>query len=476
MIRPITILFAVILFSASILPAGSQRDKQLSGTMPAVLDFPRFGKVIVYNSGHPQQVVLFLSGESGWNNGLSNLAQHLATSETMVVGVDIRHYIEGLRSTSKGCAYPAADLEDLSKFIQKSYDSAVYRMPYLTGYSAGATLAYVAMVQAPSNTFSGAIGIDFCPEMKILKSFCKGSGLESKNESGTFHFAPAKSLEEPWVTLQEKTRLQCDQGSAEKYTSQVRNGRFVQIAGTKNGDTLPKEWGDRLIQEFSTLFAQKHSILHGTESVVSAPEVKDLPLIELPVNNSETKTMAVIVSGDGGWASIDREIGNSISEKGVPVVGWNSLQYFWKKRTPENSAKDLQRILQHYLTIWKKENAILIGYSFGADVLPFMVNRLPAELQAKVKTVSLLGLDTKADFEFHVADWINASSDSARLTQPEVEKIGSRVLCFYGQNETDSPCTIVNAKMITRIQLSGGHHFGGDYQGIATRILAESSR
>jgi type IV secretory pathway VirJ component len=152
------------------------------------------------------------------------------------------------------------------------------------------------------------------------------------------------------------------------------------------------------------------------------------------------------------------------------------LQYFWKKRTADSSAKDLQRILQHYLTTWKKENVILIGYSFGADVLPFMVNRLPADLQQKVKTVSLLGLDAKADFEFHVTDWINASGGSALPTQPEVEKIkGPLVLCFYGANETESPCAVLNSKTVTRIQLSGGHHFGGDYQGIALRILTESS-
>jgi type IV secretory pathway VirJ component len=443
-----------------------------------VLNFPRFGKLTVYDSEHPQNVVLFLSGEEGWNKGVSEAAKALASQGAMVIGIDIRHYLQQLRISSKGCAYPAADLEDVSKFVQKSYDSAVYKIPYLTGYSAGATLAYVALAQAPSNTFAGAVGMNFCPELKILKSFCKGKGLESVHisQSGTYRFLPAKLLDQPWITLQGSIPAGCHEPSIEKYNAQVRGGRFVKLPGTISGDSIPKEWMTHFIEEFSNLYAARKPDLHPFESIVSSPEVKDLPLIELPVANASSKTLAVIVSGDGGWASIDREIGDYLSQKGIPVVGWNSLQYFWKKRTADGSAKDLQRILQHYLTTWKKDNAILIGYSFGADVLPFMVNRLPADLQKKIKSVSLLGLDTKADFEFHVSDWINASSSTASPTQPELAKIkGPRILCFYGESETDSLCSVIDPKIATRILLSGGHHFGGDYQGIAMRILSESS-
>jgi len=334
------------------------------------------------------------------------------------------------------------------------------------------------LVQAPSNTFAGAIGMDFCPELRILKSFCKGKGLESKTgpEPGVFHFLPAKMLDEPWVSLQGAEASGCHEPSMEKYNAGVRGAKYVELPGKAQRDSIPKEWISHWIEEFSKLYSSRKPALHSSESIASSAEVKDLPLIELPVEKTSSKMMAVIISGDGGWAGIDREIGNYLSQKGIPVVGWNSLQYFWKKRTAESSAKDLQRILQHYLTRWKTENAILIGYSFGADVLPFMVNRLPADLQKKIKTVSLLGLDSSADFEFHVTDWINASSDSASPTRPEVEKIkGPRVLCFYGENETDSVCRVVDPKSAVPILLSGGHHFGGDYQGIAVRILSESS-
>ena len=125
--------------------------------------------------------------------------------------------------------------------------------------------------------------------------------------------------------------------------------------------------------------------------------------------------MAIIISGDGGWAGIDRDIAGALSRKGLDVVGLNSLQYFWTRRTPEETSRDLERILRHYLTQWKKEHVVLIGYSFGADVLPFMVSRLSPSMLDRVSLIVLMGLDEKIDFEFHLTDWISGSSDTNAL-------------------------------------------------------------
>jgi Type IV secretory pathway, VirJ component len=186
--------------------------------------------------------------------------------------------------------------------------------------------------------------------------------------------------------------------------------------------------------------------------------------------------LAVIISGDGGWAGIDRDIANTLAHKGIPVVGLNSLQYFWKRRTPEESSQDLERIINHYLVQWGKERAILIGYSLGADVLPFMANRLPREVLDHVSLIALLGPDEKIDFEFHLSYWLGGSFGSnARPVFPEVEKLkGKKILCFCGAQETDSLCHKMNTSLAKTIVLKGGHHFGGDYEGITETLLKES--
>ena len=68
-----------------------------------------------------------------------------------------------------------------------------------------------------------------------------------------------------------------------------------------------------------------------------------------------------------GWVGIDKQIGETLNKDGVPVVGLNSLQYFWEKRSPEIAAKGLARIMTAYGDKWGADRFILVGYSRGAD-------------------------------------------------------------------------------------------------------------
>ena len=185
-----------------------------------------------------------------------------------------------------------------------------------------------------------------------------------------------------------------------------------------------------------------------------AADVADLPLVELPGRGTRIGVLAVILSGDGGWANIDRDIGTELAAHGVDVVGLDSLRYFWTRRKPpDGAAADLGRILRRYLAAWHARRVLLLGYSRGADVLPFMANRLPPALQARVALVGLLGPSTSVDFQFHLSDWI---ADTARTTalpvRPEVEKLrGMPILCIHGEDESDSLCPKLDAGLATRM-------------------------
>ena len=130
----------------------------------------------------------------------------------------------------------------------------------------------------------------------------------------------------------------------------------------------------------------------------------------------------MIVSGDGGWASLDRDIGEALAAKGIPVVGLNSLRYFWRARTPDEAGRDLARILRHYLDAWKARDVVLVGYSLGAEVLPFMASRLPPDLRSRVRLVALLAPGRTASFEFHVSEWLRPVRGRSP-TAPEIERL-----------------------------------------------------
>jgi type IV secretory pathway VirJ component len=178
------------------------------------------------------------------------------------------------------------------------------------------------------------------------------------------------------------------------------------------------------------------------------------------------------MSGDGGWAGLDQDIAAALSARGIPVVGLDSLRYFWTARTPDSVAADTDRMIRYYLAHFGKKRVLLVGYSQGADVLPFAVNRLPQDAKAQVALMAILGMSEHALFEFHVSSWISDDT-SGPPTLPEVNRItGVPVLCIYGEDEHDSLCPKLDPTKFNVVKVKGGHHFDGNYAALADDILA----
>jgi type IV secretory pathway VirJ component len=433
--------------------------------------FGRFGPVVLYHRRtQPHSVVLLVSGDGGWKLGVVNMAREIARMDALVVGIDVRSYLAGLAAAPERCSYAAADFEALSQSLQRRMAFPRYIPPILLGYSSGATLVYATLVQAPPGTFAGAISLGFCPDLLLPRPLCRGNGLEwGPAPAGRgVSFSPAGHLPAPWVVLQGEQDAACPAGQAIAFAGKVRGARTVLLPRVGHGFSVTGHWTPQL-----------RTILTAMSPAASppparAPGVADLPVVELPVRGS--KRLAVIVSGDGGWASLDRQIGEALSGAGVSVVGLNSLQYFWHRRTPDGAAADLTRIARHYLAAWHASELMLIGFSHGADVLPFMVSRLPADLRSKVALVALLGVSHRAQFEFRLSDLLGATRDAgAQATVPEIGRLrGTRILCVYGTEESDTACRDLPRDLATSVGLRGGHHFGGAYREIAAEILREA--
>jgi type IV secretory pathway VirJ component len=183
--------------------------------------------------------------------------------------------------------------------------------------------------------------------------------------------------------------------------------------------------------------------------------------------------MAVFLSGDGGWRDIDKTIGENLQAMGVSVVGWDSVRYFWRKKSPEVTAADLAAIIRAYRAKWGAEKVALIGFSFGADVLPFVYNQLPPPLRQRVTMITLLSASRAADWEIRVTGWLGvAPSSEATPLDPAIRQIlGKKIQCFYGEQDTNSYCPALALSGAEVIEKKGSHHFDGDYGLIAHQIL-----
>ena len=432
----------------------------------------RFGTVTVYvPEGTPRSVAIFVSGDGGWELGVVNMARALAGLGAVVIGVDIRHYFESLRKAAArpgaSCQMIAADFEALSHQVQRQIGMSEYHVPVLVGYSSGATVVYATLVQSPPGTFAGALSLGFCADQDFAGAqLCAGNGLHyTQNRQHELVFEPAHDLRQPWIAFQGQTDQVCNPRAAEEFAAQVEGGAVVKLPLVGHGFSVERNW----MPQFRAAYA---SLTTRVESPPERPpEVSGLPLQEVHAAGSSSE-FALLITGDGGWAGLDRELAARLAAAGVPTVALDSLKYFWSERTPDETARDVARLLRHYLAAWNKQRVLLIGYSFGADVLPFVVNRLPPELRARVASVSLLGIDAHASFEVGIAEWVGSAADGPP-TRPELAGLGQvPVLCIYGEGETDSICPGLTAPGIAREQVGSGHHFSGEYARLAERILA----
>ncbi|EWY36846.1 hypothetical protein N825_23455 [Skermanella stibiiresistens SB22] len=415
-------------------------------------DTGRLGEVRRFDPpAKPSDVVLLVSDAAGWDARSDGLARAVAASGRIVLGIDMKAFQAGMDKTDDTCSFPVNDLEEVSHQVQKTAPFDQYRPPVILGVGAGAAVAYASVTESLPTTFAAGVGLDFCPVYLAPRPFCPDAPSASPpaDATGTHAFGPAPRLATPWFAT---IRAGCSAHAA----SAVMDG----TAGAEPlADGSP---------------ATVTATLDGIAADAARSGMPDIPVVEI-LGDDQVKggdTLAIFYSGDGGWRDIDRQIGEEIARSGVPVVGVDSLRYFWRERKPEDIARDLDQMISHYAKKWSRPKVLLLGYSFGADIMPFAVNRLSAGSLSRVKLVSLLGFATKADFEVRIGGWLGVDSADAVETLPEVGKMAPVTLqCIYGEEEDDTGCTAPELAHAETIRMDGGHHFDGDYQDVAKSIL-----
>jgi len=413
----------------------------------------RFGTVKVYHGGAPRTAVVFVfSDTAGWSAPYDRAARSLAARATVVVGVDLHAYLGGLAASDDGCHYLLSEIEELSKQVQRSYGFEGYASPILIGVGAGGTLAYAALAQSPAATVAGAISIHPTAALATRVPLCPGARATA-HRGGGFRYAAHRPLPGWWRLVD------------------APEGALAHVATATGATVIDRPAGS----DVATDIAEAAAAVIAPQTATA--RTLQLPLVELPTPTHK-HVMAVIYSGDGGWRDLDKQVAEVLVTEGVPVIGVDCLRYFWKRRDPDEIARDLSDILRTYRERWQTPRVVLVGYSFGADILPFAFNRLSSEEQARVVQISMLGPSATASFQFHVTDWLGVSSDTDEVaTLPELHRIDPRLLqCVFGEDEEDSACPGLQADGVETLETKGGHHFDGNYRRLAGLILAGVDR
>jgi type IV secretory pathway VirJ component len=214
--------------------------------------------------------------------------------------------------------------------------------------------------------------------------------------------------------------------------------------------------------------------------------------ISTPAPAGKDDVMAIIYSGDGGWADLDRRLGIAFIDRGIPVLGVNTFKYYWRERTPEESARQLDALMTKYAAEWGKRRIWLVGFSFGADVLPTIIDKLSPANRARITQLVLLSPSRDTTFEIelegymikqgwfkeHVKTLLQHINPIRHYdTLPPLQALQGQppTVCYYGLDDSeDSICSAPNLPAwVTVHAKKGSHHFDGGYQPLAAQMLQE---
>jgi type IV secretory pathway VirJ component len=416
------------------------------------LDGGRYGEVrVAIPKGTPRGYVVLYSDAGGWTPEDQGRLDAIAAAGALAVGVDTDAYLARVAAVDAPCDQLVGDTEGLSRKLQREYAGAEYFFPILAGAGKGGALAAAILTQAPDATLSGAVSLDPWSVLQTSHRFCPR--VPSRGDGGEPQHFQAPVLREFWtvalspaVTPETRDHFETLRESSPQF--EVR---------TLNAPPQP--------QLLASLVAP-HLVPDDFASLAG------LPLVDLPAS-SQSHLMAVFLSGDGGWRDIDKTIAENLQALGVSVVGWDSVRYFWRKKTPEQTAADLSAVILAYSAKWHSDKVALIGFSFGADVLPFVYDRLRPTIKPSVKLISLLSVGRAADWEIRVLGWLGAApSAEATPLGPAIQPISGKLIqCFYGDRDTGSFCPELAGRGAEVIEKKGIHHFDGNYVLIAHQIL-----
>jgi type IV secretory pathway VirJ component len=404
----------------------------------------RLENVVIHAPGGvPTALVIYLSDKAGWKPSDDKIIDALRTDGNVVLAVDFSRYAAKLDEDTGECLYVVGELTDLAQTAERTLGVQTYLPPIIVGSGEGATFAYAALADAPANTLGGAVGLGFANKLSLKEPFCPGaSSAKTANAAFAYGFN---------VTLPEPAYLFVDPAAVDDITAKASAQDTITV------DAVDPDNGPAQVTQ-------------AVEDLAGADlPFGDLPAIDIPAS-TKPAALAILVSGDGGWRDVDKTIGELLSTRGVHVVGLDALRYFWSKRTPQELATDIASIVGH-ADPDKKLPVMLIGYSFGADTIPFAFPLLPKDLQQRTKLLALMAPGLTTSFQVTIAGWLDIDDSGYNIVQAIAALPADRVLCVYGEDDTDSACEDPSLKAVTTLKTAGGHHFDGDYEGLGQQLL-----
>lgn len=190
------------------------------------------------------------------------------------------------------------------------------------------------------------------------------------------------------------------------------------------------------------------------------------------MENGRGPVAAVYFSGDMGMRfGMGSYVAGALARAGVPVLGMSSSTAFATHRNREEVDAIVAGAMRDTLKRTGAKRLIVLGQSFGADMVRVGLVSLPPDLRARIAAVVLVVPGETAYFR---ADPTNIAYHGT----PDADASSTRrldwvpITCIRGARETDSLCPLMLTPNVRRIALPGGHFLNNDPDLLVRTIFA----
>lgn len=209
---------------------------------------------------------------------------------------------------------------------------------------------------------------------------------------------------------------------------------------------------------------------------INAPRLHLLgsePFREFPTTRRNPSVAAVFLSGDMGFNfGIGADVAEAMAEHGMPVLGVSTPVVFARHRSRAETQAVLAGAIERALAGTGAKRVVLMGQSYGADIVATAAPDLPPELRAKVAAIDLAVPGREAYFRADPSNIAYLGEPDARPAEALRALDWAPVICIHGVEETGSLCPALKGTTARVIGLPGGHFLKRDPARLIATTLA----
>ena len=193
-----------------------------------------------------------------------------------------------------------------------------------------------------------------------------------------------------------------------------------------------------------------------TEFAKAQNNISPLPSsIFIPGNG---KQLIIFFSGDGGLNSFSTKLAKAINNLDYDVILLDSKKYFNSKYSINETTTIINRAIQTQFP--KGIRISFLGYSFGADVVPFIFDNLNENTRKQTTRLILLSPSETTDLQVHWADMMGLNVKRPFDVANKILRLsGVKILVIADKEELPNTFKTIRKDLFSLAYLDGGHKF-----------------